>query len=145
MASRSLSRELALLVLGQVSESKKRPKNAADLPFEALLEKALDSLNQHWRETLDTSASDLEQAQQKLADSRIESETGASLRSVALVQDSLNDSLSNAERVLNGLSACLELPRLLLLADQEQIRRGAMERVQLVIDQRNSIDHQLDR
>ena len=145
MVSRSLSRELALLVLGQDSESNKRPKNAADLPFEALLEKALDSLNQHWRETLDSSASDLEQAQQKLADSRIESETGASLRSVASAQDCLNDSLSNAERVLNGLSACLELPRLLLLADQEQIRRGATERVQLVIDQRSSIDHQLDQ
>jgi N utilization substance protein B len=61
MASRSLSRELALLVLGQVSEQKK--SSIADLGIESLLDKALESLTQHWRETLDSSATELDQAQ----------------------------------------------------------------------------------
>ena len=52
------------------------------------------------------------------------------------VRTHLRASLSSAEQVLNGLSASLELPRLLLLGDQEQIRRGAMERVQKVLTQR---------
>ena len=47
--------------------------------------------------------------------------------------------------MLNGLSASLELPRLLLLGDQEQIRRGAMERVQKVLTQREGIDKRLDQ
>ena len=47
--------------------------------------------------------------------------------------------------MLNGLSASLELPRLLLLGDQEQIRRGAMERVQKVLTSARGIDKRLDQ
>jgi N utilization substance protein B len=70
MASRSLSRELALLVLGQVSEQNKL--STADLGIESLLEKALESLTQHWREALDSSATELDQAQQRLLDSELQ-------------------------------------------------------------------------
>ena len=66
MASRSLSRELALLVLGQVSDRNQQPSDQGDLSLESLLDKALDGLNQHWRETLDASADDLDKAQQAL-------------------------------------------------------------------------------
>ena len=53
MQSRSLSRELALLLLGQVSDqSKSADRHPA---MENLLQKALDSLMQHWRESLDGS------------------------------------------------------------------------------------------
>ena len=38
----------------------------------------------------------------------------------------------------------MELPRLLLLGDQDQIRRSALKRVQLVLEQRSSIDTRLD-
>ena len=38
----------------------------------------------------------------------------------------------------------MELPRLLLMGDQEQIRRGAMERVGLVLNRREAIDAELD-
>ena len=64
MATRSLARELALLVLGQVSDQKPFP--AADLAMDSVLEQALESLMQHWRESLDASAAELEQAQQSL-------------------------------------------------------------------------------
>ena len=64
MQSRSLSRELALLVLGQVSEQN-QPK-LEKLAMDGLLQKALDSLMFHWREALDASASELDQAQQHL-------------------------------------------------------------------------------
>ena len=61
MKSRSLSRELALLVLGQVSEQNLHKLEGLDL--DGLLQKALDSLMFHWREALDASASELDQAQ----------------------------------------------------------------------------------
>ena len=64
MATRSLTRELALLVLGQVSEQKSA--SVADLALDSILDQALDTLTQHWRESLDASAAELEQAQQFL-------------------------------------------------------------------------------
>ena len=58
MHSRSLARELALLVLGQTSET---DAALAEQPaMDGLLQKALDSLMILWRETLDGSAADLE-------------------------------------------------------------------------------------
>lgn len=135
MATRSLSRELALLVLGQVPEQKSA--SVADLALDSILDQALDTLTQHWRESLDASAAELDQAQQSLLDSELQQgETGTH----DAVRTHLRSSLSAAEQVLNGLSASLELPRLLLLGDQEQIRRGAMERVQKVLTQREDID-----
>ena len=140
MATRSLTRELALLVLGQVPEQKSA--SVADLALDSILDQALDTLTQHWRESLDASAAELEQAQQSLLDSELQQgEAGTH----DTVRTHLRASLSSAEQVLNGLSASLELPRLLLLGDQEQIRRGAMERVQKVLSQREAIDTRLDQ
>jgi N utilization substance protein B len=62
MHSRSLARELALLVLGQTSESDAALDKQPAL--DGLLQKALDSLMLLWRETLDGSAAELERAQQ---------------------------------------------------------------------------------
>jgi N utilization substance protein B len=140
MATRSLTRELALLVLGQVPEQKSA--SVADLALDSILDQALDTLTQHWRESLDASAAQLDQAQQSLLDSELQQgEAGTH----DTVRTHLRASLSSAEQVLNGLSASLELPRLLLLGDQEQIRRGAMERVQKVLTQREGIDKRLDQ
>jgi N utilization substance protein B len=139
MQSRSLSRELALLLLGQVSDQSKPADR--DPAMENLLQKALDSLMQHWRESLDGSAAELEQAQQSLLDSELQEGDGSTLDSA---RSHLRASLSASEQVLNGLSASMELPRLLLLGDQDQIRRSALKRVQLVLEQRSSIDSRLD-
>ena len=139
MQSRSLSRELALLVLGQVSEQN-QPK-LEKLAIDGLLQKALDSLMFHWREALDASASELDQAQQDLLDSELQESDRASHDTV---RTHLRSALTGAEKVLNGLSASLELPRLLLLSDQEQIRLDSMRRISLVLEARDRIDSRLD-
>jgi N utilization substance protein B len=139
MATRSLARELALLVLGQVSDQK--PIAMADLAMDSVLEKALESLMQHLRESLDSSASELEQAQQTLLDSELQGDASAGMPTS---RDHLRSCLTMAEQVLNGLSASLELPRLLMLGDQEQIRLGAMDRVSCVLNKRDRIDAELD-
>ena len=118
MKSRSLSRELALLVLGQVSEQN-QPK-LEGLALDGLLQKALDSLMFHWREALDASASELDQAQQNLLDSELQDRDSASH---SKVRTHLRSALTGAEQVLNGLSASLELPRLLLLSDVDAASR----------------------
>ncbi|MFU8884282.1 MAG: transcription antitermination factor NusB [Cyanobacteriota bacterium] len=144
MQSRSLSRELALLMLGQISdraESAGRPTPEPDLSMETLLQQALASLSQHVREALDRSAADLQTAQQQLLDSELQDQGSEQL---PRVRQHLQDGLTAAEQALNRLSASLELPRLLLLADQEEVRRGAIERARAVLSDRPAIDRRLD-
>ncbi len=137
--SRSIARELALLVLGQIPEIEKKTIQITSL--ETLLQKGLDSLEGHWREVLDSCAEKLEGAQQQLLESELQE---ANKESILRVRKHLDACLKESEDLLNCLSTSLELPRLLFLSDQEQIRVGAMKRVNLVIEQRDSIDKQLN-
>ena len=139
MQSKSIARELALLVLGQVNEKSNKYSDITSLNY--LLNKALDSLTEHWREGLDDSAKQLEEAQQELLDSELHD---SNKKSVIIVRDHLRSSILNLELVLNGLSSSLELPRLLLLSDQEETRKSAIQRVNLVINQIQDIDKSLD-
>jgi transcription antitermination protein NusB len=143
MSSRSLSRELALLMLGQTNDRGQaaRQGSGPEPALDALLHQALASLSQHVRESLDRSAADLQTAQQELLDSELQ-EQGA--QQLPRVRQHLQQGLAAAEQALNRLSASLELPRLLLLADQEEVRRGAIERTRAVLGDREDIDRRLD-
>ena len=142
MQSRTLSRELALLMLGQTSDrADGSHQTAPGLSLETLLQQAQASLSQHVREALDRSAADLQTAQQELLDSELQDEGSSRL---PRVREHLQAGLTAAEQALNRLSASLELPRLLLLADQEEVRRGAIERASAVLSDRPAIDQRLD-
>jgi N utilization substance protein B len=144
MQSRSLSRELALLMLGQTSDrdaGSSQVNGAPTQSLERLLQQAQASLSQHVREALDRSAADLQTAQQQLLDSELQDQGPERL---PRVREHLQAGLTAAEQALNRLSASLELPRLLLLADQEEVRRGAIERASAVLSDRQAIDQRLD-
>ena len=141
MQSRTISRELALLMLGQVSERSSDPVADSDAPLDALLLQALAGLSQHVREALDRSAEDLAAAQRELLDSELQAEVPDRL---PRVRQHLQEGLAAAEQALNRLSATLELPRLLLMADQEDVRRGAIARTRAVLRDREVIDRRLD-
>ena len=139
MQSRSLSREIALLVLGQISEDGFHPIET--LSLEVLLQKALDTLMEQWREDLDACANEIQNAQNLLQESDLQESVN---KSYAAVRDPLSVALCGAEKVLNSLSASVELPRLLALADQESIRLGALERMKFVLKDIKAIDLSLD-
>ncbi len=126
-----------MLMLGQVSDR----VPAADLSLEGLLQQALASLSQCVREALDNAAVDLEQAQQQLLDSELVDAADQVVR----VRGHLQRGLAHAEQAINRLSAGLELPRLLMLADQEDVRRGAVERARAVLVHREDLDRRLDQ
>ena len=136
MQLKSISRELALLLLGQI---KKKDFNKVNV--ESLLSKAIESLTQHWREQLDLCASILEKANQELLDSELKEDAGLLKKSRNHVKTCLMDS----ENILNSLSDILELPRLLALVDQKEIRDLALKRVDLVIEKQDEIDKNIDR
>ena len=138
MQSRTVARELALLMLGQISD--RQP--AADTPLDTLLQQAQASLSQHVREALDQAATDLQAAQQQLLDSELQDQGGT--EQLPRIRQHLQDGLAHAEQGLNRLSASLELPRLLMLSDQDEIRRGAVERARAVLRGREDLDQRLD-
>ncbi len=70
MQSRTVARELALLMLGQVSD--RGAAGAVDPALDALLQQALATLSHHVREALDQAATDLQAAQQQLLDSELQ-------------------------------------------------------------------------
>jgi N utilization substance protein B len=135
MQLKSISRELALLLLGQIKK-----KDINKLNIESLLSKAIESLTQHWREQLDSCASQLEKANQELLDSELQLDAGLLTKS----QNYLKTCLIDSENILNCLSESIELPRLLALVDQKEIRELALRRVDLVIEKQDEIDHKLD-
>ena len=52
---------------------------------------------------------------------------------------------AQAEMALNRISAVLELPRVLLLADQQEVRSDAIARTRAVLKNREQIDTSLDQ
>jgi N utilization substance protein B len=141
MQSRTLARELALLVLGQISDRASATAPSADTPLEVVLQQAQASLAEHVREALDRSADELRRAQQELLDSELQEAGGERL---PRVRQHLQTGLGLGEQAINRLSASLELPRLLLLADQDGVRRDALARAAAVLRGRASIDRRLD-
>ena len=67
MQNRTIARELALLILGQLQD-RHVPEATTT---EQLLAQAMASLNSHLRESLDQAAEELQQAQQALLDSEL--------------------------------------------------------------------------
>ena len=135
MQLKSISRELALLLLGQIKK-----KDINKLNIESLLSKAIESLTQHWREQLDSCASQLEKANQELLDSELQEDAGLLTKS----RNHLKTCLIDSENILNCLSESIELPRSLALVDQKEIRELALKRVHKVIEKQDEIDKNLD-
>ena len=149
MQSRTVARELALLMLGQTSDRSDRAPAAAQLSDRSLadlLHQALAGLQVHVREALDRSAEELQQAEQQLLDSELQ-DAGDSAQATQLprVRQHLKEGLTQAEQALNRLSAALELPRVLLLADQVEVRSDAIARTRAVLKDRVQIDQRLDQ
>ena len=139
MQSRSVARELALLLLGQIN--KNDFQNIELLSIDKVLNKAIDTLMQHWRAELDTCANHLELAQEDLQVSELHEQNTMMHKKV---RDNLSNCLIKGEFIINSLSETIELVRLLSLSDQENIRLAAIKRVKFIIDSLQLIDSKLD-
>lgn len=139
MESRSLAREVALLVLGQISED--QINNFDTISLDQMLSMGLDTLFNHWREQLDDCALQIELAQEELLSNDSED---LDKDSIAKSRELLINCLRKSEDIVNVLSDTIELTSLLTLRDQEKIRIEAMNRVRLVIEKISLINTSLD-
>ena len=139
MESRSLAREVALLVLGQISED--QINNFDTISLDQMLSMGLDTLFNHWREQLDDCALQIELAQEELLNNDSED---LDKDSITKSRELLINCLRKSEDIVNVLSDTIELTSLLTLRDQEKIRIEAMNRVRLVIEKISLINTSLD-
>ena len=139
MESRSLAREVALLVLGQISED--QINNFDTISLDQMLSMGLDTLFNHWREQLDDCALQIELAQEELLSNDSED---FDKNSIMKSRELLINCLRQSEDIVNVLSDTIELTSLLTLRDQEKIRIEAMNRVRLVIEKISLINTSLD-
>ena len=139
MQIRSISRELALLLLGQISQEESQHLDG--ISIETILSKALEALTQHWRDELDLCAISIEKAQQELIDSELLDDSNIAIEKA---RKHLMSSLNQSQSILNSLSESADLPRFLALSDQKEIRNGAIHRVKLVMQKIQDIDISLD-
>ena len=139
MESRSLAREVALLVLGQISED--QINNFDTISLDQMLSMGLDTLFNHWREQLDDCALQIELAQEELLRNDTED---FDKHSIMKSRELLLNCLRQSEDIVNVLSDTIELTSLLTLRDQENIRIEAMNRVRLVIEKISLINTSLD-
>ena len=139
MESRSLAREVALLVLGQISED--QITNFDTVSLDQMLSMGLDTLFNHWREQLDDCALQIELAQEELLSNESED---LDKDSITKSRELLINCLRKSEDIVNALSDTIELTSLLTLRDQEKIRIEAMNRVRLVIEKISLINTSLD-
>ena len=139
MESRSLAREVALLVLGQISED--QINNFDTISLDQMLSMGLDTLFNHWREQLDDCALQIELAQEELLSNDSED---LDKDSITKSRELLINCLRKSEDIVNVLSDTIELTSLLTLRDQEKIRIEAMNRVRLVIQKLSLINTSLD-
>jgi len=139
MESRSLAREVALLVLGQISED--QINNFDTISLDQMLSMGLDTLFNHWREQLDDCALQIELAQEELLSNDSED---LDKDSITKSRELLINCLRKSEDIVNVLSDTIELSSLLTLRDQEKIRIEAMNRVRLVIEKISLINTSLD-
>ena len=139
MESRSLAREVALLVLGQISED--QINNFDTISLDQMLSMGLDTLFNHWREQLDDCALQIELAQEELLSN---DSKDFDKDSITKSRELLINCLRKSEDIVNALSDTIELTSLLTLRDQEKIRIEAMNRVRLVIEKISLINTSLD-
>jgi len=136
--TRSLSRELSLISLGQIND--KGDLKLIKFQIEEIFESALDSLINHCRDELDNCESDLENASQKILDSELK-EFNISFSNV---RDELKESLKKIETVMNTLSATLDFPKLIISSGQTDIREDVNQRISDVINNLTIIDSHID-
>ena len=110
--------------------------------IEQIFESALDSLINHFRDELDNCESDLENASQKILESELQEGINSSFSNV---REELKKSIKKIETVMNTLSVTLDFPKLIVSSGQIDIREDVNQRISKIINNRTTIDSEIDQ
>lgn len=142
MDNRSLSRELSLISLGLVKqEITKESFELTNLSLDTVLESAIDFMVNFCREELNQCESLLNATSNNFFEMELcEIDSSSSKKT----REELQESISNIERVMNILSDAIDIPKLIAIANQENLRNDIKNRVLKVIQNSSQISKEID-
>lgn len=123
MQPRRIARELALLSRSQIT---KNPENLAGMDLNNLLLAAVRTLSSEMQETLEIASSELQRGDERL----LSSDTKAPELKTAKVM--VKEAIDLAEKAINRIGRCQELPEMLQLANQQEVRAYTLEILQAI-------------
>ncbi|MGF1481213.1 MAG: transcription antitermination factor NusB [Cyanophyceae cyanobacterium] len=130
---RRISRELTLLSLSQIRASERLEHQELN----KLVLAAIRTLSNEVQETLETAAEEAKRGSDRLASS----EWASNVNSARVMID---EALELTQTAINRLGAAVELPELIQLANQQEVRQYAVELIGLVKRRREEIDRQIE-
>ncbi|BAU07749.1 MULTISPECIES: transcription antitermination factor NusB [Fischerella] len=132
---RQIARELALLSLSQLPAN---PKKLTEDQLPKLVLAAVRTLRSEVQDTLDNAVAELQRSNDRL----LSSETRASDLNVARTM--VKEAITSTQTAINQLSAAVEFPELIQLANQDkEVSRYAIEIVRTIDEERKNIDQQI--
>ena len=140
MNNRSLSRELSLISLGLLNDSKSEIE-LENFNLDNILECAVEVMINHCRQELDECEISLENASQNLLESELYDFSSSFFENI---RNEIKKSLTNMESVMNILSDTLEFPKIIAISDQLDFRNDIKTRLSKVIYNINRIDKEID-
>ena len=142
MDNRSLSRELSLISLGLVKEEiTKEAFKLTNLSLDTVLESAIDFMVNFCREDLNQCESLLNATSNNFFEMELcEIDSSSSKKT----REELQESISNIERVMNILSDAIDIPKLIAIANQENLRNDIKNRVLKAIQNSSQISNEID-
>ncbi|WP_315790557.1 transcription antitermination factor NusB [Fischerella sp. JS2] len=132
---RQIARELALLSLSQLPAN---PKKLTEDQLPKLVLAVVRTLRSEVQDTLDNAVAELQRSNDRL----LSSETRASDLNVARTM--VKEAITSTQTAINQLSAAIEFPELIQLANQDkEVSRYAIEIVRIIDEERKNIDQQI--
>lgn len=134
MQPRRIARELALLSLSQLPTDSKK---LANQQISTLVLAAVRTLTTEVQEALANAVAELQRGNDRLLTSETRSVDLKTSRTM------VKEAIEHTQKAINSLGNALELPEMIQLANQHEVRDYAVEIVTTVIAKRDVIDEQL--
>lgn len=136
MQARRISRELALLSLGQLPSN---PEKLQEQALSTIILAAIRTLTSEVQDTLETAGGELERAGDRLLSSEINAVD------LSRAREMIRESLELVKTSINRLGIAVDLPEFIQLANQQDVRDYALVLLKTIRQERVAIDAILER
>jgi transcription antitermination protein NusB len=131
MQARRIARELALLSISQLPT---KPERLEAQQLQTVVVAAVRALTLEVQDALETATAELQRGNTQLLNSEVRSSDVNSAR--AMVQDAIE----LTQTAINRLGVAVDLPELVQLANQEEVRSYALDLIKAISEHRAEID-----
>jgi N utilization substance protein B len=134
MQARRIARELALLSVSQLPASQ---ENLETQPLQNVVVAAVRTLTSEVQDALETASAELQQSNTRLLNSQTRAVDVASAHAM------VTEAITLTQTAINRLGTAIELPEMVQLANQHDVRTYALEIIQTIKGNREDIDKSL--